>query len=203
MKTLFASLNLWWALGASAQQWYVQTNIGVDSITTNLPWSLVLSNRTLINYPDFTNFAPFGWCKITEYQQPASNYTATSWTFSNSGPASVGIYIDGQYNNNSNIIAQWTPSFMSNVLTYVNMLTPWVGSNYSQAVTTPATSSAWVAEQMRTNSANFTVSNAVQVIVAINIAGDIVRARGNSGGTTATFPWWLWWRVMTNGYPLP
>jgi hypothetical protein len=183
--------------------WYVNTNAGVSSLSGTLP-TPALVNGIWMGNPPLSALAPSGWCVVTAYQLPSSNYTATAWTFSNSAPASVGIYVASQVNNSSNILSQWTPTLMTNVAIYVTLLSKYIPGNITNvynAVVTPTLAWNWVGGEELTNSANFSLSNTLDVIQAEAQAQFLIAAPGNVGGTTASFRWDLYQVWKTNGTP--
>ena len=203
MKKLLTIASLFICLRSNAQiGWFVNTNLGIGSLSPSLPTSAVIGTGNVLN-PSLSQLAPIGWCNVTAYQNPASNYTATAWSFSNSAPASVGIYITSSINNSSNIVSQWLaiPGFMQSVSNYYSLIHPYTGSAYTGSVVNVANTLGWILGESRTNSA-FTLSNLNDAHWCMDYSQVLNGAPGNPVGTTATFPWGLWWMAETNGYPL-
>jgi hypothetical protein len=200
---LWRSLGLW-CIAADAQTYFVNTNLPSfqASATTNPP-SPVLSAGAWVSNPTWDQCASLGWCQVTAYQQPLSNYTPVLYFWSNSGPAQVGVYISSQFNNSSNIVSQWLaiPGFMASVSNFYALIHPYTGPYYTGAVVNAANTIGWIFGETRTNAA-FTLSNINDAHFCFDYAATLNNAPGNPGGTTATFPWALWWMAATNGYPL-
>ena len=205
-----AILPLLGLLEASAlgQTYFVNTNTLPPAPTTNPP-SVAIVNGIAYGNPSWDQVAPLGWCMVTAYQQPPSNYTAAAWWYSNSGPASVGVYIASQANNSSNLLQQLIGAGVDVAATnYYSLISPYTGAYYTSAVATAQTELTWVQSQMATNNAwrtnaSFATSNLLQVMLINTYIPTLVNAPGNKGGTTASF--WkggdgeLLWRYWTNG----
>jgi hypothetical protein len=199
MKTILASLLLCLALGAAGAQSFVNTNLWPPAVTANLPGYIQQPWGTdwITNW---TKLSTAGWCIVDLVQAAPSNYTILGQTFSNTAPAHVAIIITNSVNDSSNIVSQWLaiPGFMPAVSNYYTLIHAYTGSSYTGAVVNTFNTLGWVFGESRTNS-SFTLSNLNDAHWCYDYSSTLINAPGNLGGTTATFPWGLWWCLSTNG----